>query len=301
MTPWPRLAPSRPDGEQRTRSSPHWRLPSTIVSAEATPQTYTHGHHESVLRSHRWRSAQNSAGYLLPYLAAGMDLLDVGCGPGTLTIDLAKRVNPGHVIGIDLSASVIAEATDAAIAADVTNVTFVTGDFRSAGFEPSSFDVVHAHQVLQHLSDPVGALALWRGLVRPDGVVAARDADYSAMTWAPPSAHLDRWRDIYLAVTRRNGAEANAGRWLLSWANQAGFADVTYSSATWTFATDESRRWWADLWAERTESSSFAEQAIEYGLATAAEQATLAAGWRAWAQDPDALFVVSHGEVLARS
>ncbi len=63
--------------------------------------TYTHGHHESVLRSHRWRTAANSAAYLLPYLRPGQDLLDIGCGPGTLTGDLARAVSPGRVVGID--------------------------------------------------------------------------------------------------------------------------------------------------------------------------------------------------------
>ena len=62
---------------------------------------YTHGHHESVLRSHTWRTAENSAAYLLGHVVAGMDLLDVGCGPGTITVDLAKRVAPGQVIGVD--------------------------------------------------------------------------------------------------------------------------------------------------------------------------------------------------------
>ena len=55
---------------------------------------YTHGHHESVLRSHRWRTAENSAGYLLPLLRPGMRLLDVGCGPGTITMDLADVLGP---------------------------------------------------------------------------------------------------------------------------------------------------------------------------------------------------------------
>ena len=49
---------------------------------------YTHGHHESVLRSHRWRTAANSCAYLLPHLRPDMSLLDVGCGPGTITADL---------------------------------------------------------------------------------------------------------------------------------------------------------------------------------------------------------------------
>jgi SAM-dependent methyltransferase len=277
-----------------------WRGTLALVRARSDPDTYTHGHQESVLRSHRWRTADNSAAYLLPLLGVGVRLLDVGCGPGSLTIDLATRVAPGPVVGVDLAASVIAEASAAATAAGVENVRFQAADFRTAGFEPGSFDVVHAHQVLQHLRDPVGALVAMRHLAAPDGLVAVRDSDYSGMTWAPASPPLDRWRAIYLAVTRRNGAEANAGRWLLGWAQEAGFRDVTYGSSTWTFATEDSRRWWSELWAERTVGSSFAEQAVDYGIAGPDELAEVAAGWREWAAERAAVFVVPHGEVIAR-
>ena len=201
--------------------------------------TYTHGHHEAVLRSHRWRTAENSAAYLLPHLRPGMSLLDVGCGPGTLTADLAARVAPGEVLAVDVSAEVIVEAGAHARRVGATNLAFRVGDFRAAGLAAGSFDVVHAHQVLQHLRDPVGALTEMRRLVRPGGVVAARDGDYSAMVWSPPDPLLDRWREIYLAVTRRNGAEANAGRRLLSWAREAGFQEIEYSTSNWTFATPE--------------------------------------------------------------
>src|SRR5271157_2529033 len=71
---------------------------------------YTHGHHESVLRSHRWRTAENSAAYLLASLRPGLELLDVGCGPGTITLDLARRLAPGHVVGVDSAPEVIALA-----------------------------------------------------------------------------------------------------------------------------------------------------------------------------------------------
>lgn len=74
--------------------------------------TSTHGHHESVLRSHTWRTAENSAGYLLPALEPGMDLLDLGCGPGTITLDLAARVAPGRVVGIDAATDVIEQAVE---------------------------------------------------------------------------------------------------------------------------------------------------------------------------------------------
>ena len=260
---------------------------------------YTHGHQESVLRSHRWRTAANSAAYLLPRLRAGQRLLDVGCGPGTLTVDLARTVQPGEVLGIDMAASVVLEASGHAADAGVANVSFRTGDFRDAGLAAASFDVVHAHQVLQHLRDPVGALAAMAELARPGGIVAARDSDYSGFTWAPADARLDHWREIYLAVTHRNGAEAAAGRWLLRWAHAAGLTDVSYTSSTWTFSTARDRAWWADLWAERCVSSSLATQAVAYGIADAPELASVAAGWRSWADQPDAVFVVLHGEVLA--
>jgi SAM-dependent methyltransferase len=181
-----------------------------------------------------------------------------------------------------------------------TNLAFRVADFRAAGLAAGSFDVVHAHQVLQHLRDPVGALTEMRRLVRPGGVVAARDGDYSAMVWSPPDPLLDRWREIYLAVTRRNGAEANAGRRLLSWAREAGFQEIEYSTSNWTFATPGDRGWWSELWAERTTSSAFAHQAVEYGIATAAELEEVAAAWRSWGALPDAVFIVVGGEILAR-
>jgi ubiquinone/menaquinone biosynthesis C-methylase UbiE len=264
------------------------------------PDTYTHGHQDSVLRAHRWRTAENSAAYLLPLLRPGDRLLDVGCGPGTLTADLASRVAPGHVTGIDVVAAVAGEAEEHARAAGVSNVTFLAGDFRDAGLQPGSFDVVHAHQVLQHLREPVGALAAMARLAVPGGFVAAREAIYSAMTWAPDDERLQRWLDVYLAVTRRNGAEANAGRWLLRWARAAGLTDVAYSTSTWTFATPEDRAYWGGQWAERVVASSFAEQAVAYGIATAAELAGIAEGWRDWLRDPDGVFVAVHGELVAR-
>src|ERR1044071_82137 len=103
---------------------------------------YTHGHHESVLRAHRWRTVENSAAYLIPHLRAGVRLLDVGCGPGTITADFARRLGSDAVLGIDASADVIAEARR-----DHPGVSFATGDVYRLDLAEASFDVVHAHQV----------------------------------------------------------------------------------------------------------------------------------------------------------
>src|SRR5665811_2195218 len=117
-----------------------------------TTDVYTHGHHESVLRSHSWRTAANSAAYLLPHLRPGQRLLDVGCGPGTITTGLAERVSPGEVVAIDIVPEVLEQARAHAAERGV-QVTFETGDVYALGFDDGVLDVVHAHQVLQHLTD----------------------------------------------------------------------------------------------------------------------------------------------------
>lgn len=265
--------------------------------------TYTHGHHRSVLRSHSWRTAENSCAYLLSHLRRGQRLLDVGCGPGTITADLAELVAPGTVLGIDAATGVLAEARDHAgrrtSAAD-SAPTFAAADVHRLPLAAGAVDVVHAHQVLQHLMDPVGALAEMGRVLAPGGILAVRDSDYGAFAWAPADERLDRWMELYHQVTRANGAQADAGRYLLGWVQQAGFSDVTATSSTWTFADPDSRTWWGGLWAERVELSAFADQAVAYGLADRSELAAIAAGWRAWAEAPDGFFVVVHGEVLAR-
>jgi 2-polyprenyl-3-methyl-5-hydroxy-6-metoxy-1,4-benzoquinol methylase len=224
--------------------------------------TYTHGHADAVLQSHRWRTAENSAAYLLPSLRKGLSLLDVGCGPGTITVDLAARIAPGPAVGIDVSDAPLAEARGLAERSGVA-VTFEVGDVYALADPDDAFDVVHAHQVLQHLTDPVAALCEMARVCRPGGVIAVRDVDYAATTWFPADPGLDRWLDLYQAVARRNGAEPDAGRRLLAWAHAAGLRDVVATTSSWCFATPDEREWWGTSWAGRATGSAFAVQAVD--------------------------------------
>jgi ubiquinone/menaquinone biosynthesis C-methylase UbiE len=270
--------------------------PSHDPDGSGRADIYTHGHHDSVLTSHRWRTAANSAAYLLPHLRPGDRLLDVGCGPGTITADLAAAVAPGRVVAIDRAESVLAEARTVAPTAEVR-----TGDVYALDEPDDTFDVTHAHQVLQHLTDPVAALREMRRVTRPGGLVAVRDGDYAAFTWWPALPGLDDWLDLYRAVARSNGAEPDAGRRLLSWTHAAGFVDVTPSASVWCFATPADRTWWSSSWATRATSSDFARQAVERGLATEQRLADIAAAWTAWGAHPDGWLSIVHGEALARA
>lgn len=259
-----------------------------------------HGHHASVLRTYDRRTADNSAAYLLPALRSGMTLLDVGCGAGSITVDLAERVAPGRVVGLDTSAEALLRARDLA-AERAVPVEFLLGDALAVGLPDDSVDVVHAHQVLQHLADPVAALREMRRVCRPGGLVAARDADYAAMVWWSQEPALQAWRELYCRVSRAAGGEPDAGRRLLSWARAAGFSDVTATASTWCYADPDARALWSGSWAERIRHSDLARTALATGQATDRELEELSDGWRRWGAAEDGWFTIVHGEVLCRA
>ncbi|MET9201237.1 methyltransferase domain-containing protein [Gordonia sp. NPDC003585] len=260
---------------------------------------YTHGHSAVVVSSHAARTAANSAAYLLPFLRPGLDLLDVGCGPGSITIDLAALVAPGRVRGVDVTDDPLPQAR-AAAADRGLDIDFGVDDAYALSDADDSYDVTHAHQVLQHLSDPVGALREMRRVTRPGGVVAVRDADYDAFTWWPGDERLDRWLEIYRAVAKGNDAEPDAGRRLLGWAHEAGFTEVTPSASVWCYATPDDRASWGGMWAKRIHSA-IGRMAMERGLADQSDLAAIAQGWLDWAAHPDGWIVIPHGEIVAHA
>lgn len=259
---------------------------------------YTHGHHESVLRSHNTRDISNSAEYLRPHLGPSTRLLDIGAGPGTITVDFARVV--GRVTATEIDDSALSLSRALAESRGITNIDFSIADVHALSFADAAFDVVHAHQVLQHVSDPVQALREMRRVTAPGGVVAARDADYAGFIWFPLLPELDRWLELYSAAARANGGEPDAGRRLLSWARQAGFDDVTATASTWCYATPEKRDWWGGMWADRIVESALARQLVSEELATAADLRAISDAWKQWADAEDAWYLVPHGEILCR-
>jgi len=168
-------------------------------------------------------------------------------------------------------------------------------------FADDSFDVVHAHQVLQHVADPVQALREMRRVTVPGGIVAARDADYAGFLSFPVLPELDRWLDLYRGAARANGGEPDAGRRLLSWARAAGFDEVEATASTWCYATPEQRAWWGGMWADRIRESALARQLVDSGMATTSDLDDISDAWRRWAADGDGWYLVPHGEIIARA
>lgn len=262
-----------------------------------TDATYSHGHHASVVGAHAARTVANSAAYLSPLVTAGMRILDVGCGPGSITIDLARRVGDrGTVVGIDASAEVVETARAAAARAGVGNIEFRVGD----AYDPTPgerWDVVHAHQVLQHLGDPIAALRAWRAV---GDLVAARDVVYSATTIHPLSPELALWRDLVGRLQAANGGDGDAGAKLKAWARAAGFGSIETDVETWCFESASGRAFWGGQWVERALHSAFADGTQQHGLADASQRQAISDAWSVWSRDGDGWMAMIHGWILAR-
>lgn len=266
----------------------------------ASKNVYATDHAESVLSTHRWRTLANSAAYVLPYLKPGLKILDVGCGPGSITVDLAKRVPDGQVIGVETEAGPLQEAQRFADAESATNVRFETGDILELKYEDETFDIVHVHQVLQHVGDPVKALMEMRRVVKVGGIVACRES--AVATWYPESEGLTRANELMRRTATAKGGNPHPGNHIHVWAGQAGFAreQIACSTGSWCFRTPEERAYWGGGFARRMESSGFAKNAVDGGLATPEELADMAEAWRAWVREDDGWFSYLHGQIICQ-
>ena len=263
-------------------------------------EKYTHGHAPATLRQHAQRTADEAAAFLLPHLRPGMRLLDVGCGPGSITRGLAERLAPGQVVGIDLSRDALEGARREAAARGLTNLRFEEASVYEMPFADGSFDVVYAHQVLQHLRERLSAVREMLRVVRPGGLVAVRDVDWGTAAYWPRDRWIDRFIEVHHQAWYRNGGEPQMGRQLRALFNAAGVDDLEISAAVWCYATPDETSAWGEAYADRLLTSPMGERPVEYGFATRAEIESMAAAFRAWGTHPDATWMFIHIAALAR-
>jgi SAM-dependent methyltransferase len=159
-------------------------------------------------------------------LGAGLACLDVGCGGGDATFELARRVAPGgRAVGTDIDPVKLDLARQEAAERGLENAEFLLSDVREASAAPA-FDVVYSRFLLTHLDDPASAVGAFYRQVRPGGVVAVEDIDFSGCFTHPESRAFRRFHELYCAVVRRRGGDPNIGPRLPSLLKQCGFADV---------------------------------------------------------------------------
>ena len=189
-------------------------------------EKYSLGYGEPALRFVSRRTLESHGAFFIPHLAPGMQVLDVGCGPGTMTLGIAARIAPGTVIGVDMSDAQVAMALAAARERGVANARFQVGSAYDLPFPDASFDTVFSHALLEHLSDPLRAVHELLRVLRPDGVLGVCTPDWSGFLLSPwPQAVRDALH-TYTAIQAANGGDPNTGHRLLGYLVDAGFAGV---------------------------------------------------------------------------
>ena len=259
---------------------------------------YTMGYSEDFLRMLHRRSAQTHAAYLLPHLEPGMRLLDFGCGPGTISVGLAKAIGPGELHGVDLEESQILMARAAAKAGGHANATFHISDVTALPFEDDSFDVAHCHTVLTHIPDTQAVLAEVRRVLKPGGMIASREMIGSSSFMAPDFDNSGAWA-TFVRLIAANGGHPDMGKQLKGVLSEAGFADIRASASFDFFGTSEDVAFFHAVATGWFFSDDVMEAATKYGLATREDFAAWRAAADQWRDHAGSIGAVGFGEAMA--
>jgi ubiquinone/menaquinone biosynthesis C-methylase UbiE len=244
------------------------------------------------------RSVESQASYLLPYLQPGMRVLDIGCGPGTISVGLAAAVSPGEFCAIDLEESQVSQALEVARKAGLTASDFVVADALHLPFPDSHFDVVHCHAVLTHVPDTLTVLAEIRRVLRTGGIFGAREPITDAVFFEPDAGRLNEIRPMYSLLKLATGGHPYIGKELRAHLIEAGFRGVESRAAFESYGSDSGVSQYARIVSRSLLSSAVADQAVALGIATQEDFRQWREAVEVWSRLPGAFATSAWGETV---
>lgn len=259
---------------------------------------YTMGYSEEFLQLLSLRNARVNARHLMPRLQPGMQVLDFGCGPGSITVGLASAVHPGAVHGVDVEESQIELARAAAAAGGHDNAVFHVGDVCGLPFEDSSFDVAHCHATLMHVPDTGAALREVYRVLKPGGIVSARELIATSSFLEPDGGHTPEAWITFARLLTANGGHPDLGRELKRCLLDCGFAGVEATGSFDYFSSEAGVAAFHAFIVDWFFMPEVVAAATQYGFATQ-EQFDL---WRVeideWRDERGAVGALAFGEAI---
>ena len=267
---------------------------------DSPDSSYTMGYSDEFLQLLDRRNVETNAAHLLAHLEPGMRVLDLGCGPGTISLGLAKAVDPGEVHGIDMEESQIEIARAAATAGGHRNASFRTGDATRLPYEDGSFDAAHCHAVLMHVPDTNAVLAEVKRVLKPGGLISAREMIGSSSFSEPAfEALADAWV-TFSKLLEANGSHPEMGKELPRRFLEAGFSVIHGSASFEYFGTPEDVAFYHGFSVSWFFAPNVVQAAIKHGLATQEKFDN----WRRlldqWKDSPGAVSAIAWGEAVGR-
>lgn len=245
------------------------------------------------------RTLANSHPILLGLLAPGMSVLDVGCGPGTLTMEMARRVDPGAVVGMDANPEMIAAAEEASPPGKIPNLVFYKGDIRESGWA-GEFDLVNAARVLQWIPDADVALAAMARAARPGGLVVILDFNHLKAEWSQPPLAWMRFYQAFLDWRAAAGLDNAIADHLPALCEATGLVEVRVTPQMETErAGDADFFRVAGIWRMAIESRG--RQMVGAGHITEDERRAALEAYTEWMQRADATQTLHEAAVVARA
>jgi len=269
---------------------------------------YTQGYSEATVSSHASRTIHTDAAFLLPHIKSTDRILDVGCGPGTITMGFAGLLRQGSVTGIDISEDVLARAKEmvARSPSQANNISFQTANLlEGLAFPDDTFDVVFSSQLFPHLASLEmrrQALSEMRRVLKPGGILATREA--AELHFYPRSYDLDRlWAGNMVRALRKGETVASLpGGDMLALYRLVGFdaaaGKIRVGAGTTVHSGREERRWYVDRNLEKLSAGDpYRESWIQVGV-TEKEIEQVKEALSRWAEDDDAWYVALQGETI---
>ncbi len=218
-------------GGGRPSLNPSRRLPArrsgaTTENATLMTENYTLGHDDVALAFVSRRRLDPDGAALLPHLRPGLRVLDCGCGPGTVTADIARAVPGGQAVGVDISAQQVAQASAHWRGEAVDNLEFRQADAYCLPFPEASFDAVFSHALLEHLAEPVAAVREMLRVLKPGGPLVVCTPDWGGFLFSPSTPALALAIAAYTGLQERNGGDPLCGRRLREHLLEAGAEGV---------------------------------------------------------------------------